>query len=118
MNNTSKVITPAQEQPHEQPVEEPIVDPHVQVLHEDQEANLRRSNRQKKSAIPSDYVVYLSGEDMGQGIDDPVTFSQAINCVNSDSWLQAMKEELVSMDCNQVWELIQLPLEKKPVGCK
>ena len=35
MNNTSEVITPAQEQPHEQPVEEPIIDSLVQVLHED-----------------------------------------------------------------------------------
>ena len=29
-----------------------------------------------------------------------------------------MKEEFVFMDSNQVWELVKLPLRKKPVGRK
>ena len=47
---------------------------------------------------------------MGQGVDDLTMFLQAIDCVNSNNWLQAMKEEFVSMDNNQVWELVDLPL--------
>ena len=35
---------------------------------------------------------------MSQGVNDHVTLSQAITCMNNDQWLQAMKEELVSMD--------------------
>ena len=29
-----------------------------------------------------------------------------------------MKDELVSMDRNQVWDIVDLPLGKRPIGCK
>ena len=37
---------------------------------------------------------------------------------NSDKWLMAMKEELKSMDDNNVWEMTELPKDSKRVGCK
>ncbi|KAL0419093.1 UNVERIFIED_CONTAM: hypothetical protein Sradi_1322800, partial [Sesamum radiatum] len=37
---------------------------------------------------------------------------------NSNLWHNAMKEEITSMDKNQVWELTKLPEGAKPVGCK
>ena len=36
---------------------------------------------------------------------------------NSDKWLMAMKEELKSMDDNNVWEMTELPKDSKRVGC-
>ncbi|GAA0184606.1 hypothetical protein LIER_31894 [Lithospermum erythrorhizon] len=37
--------------------------------------------------------------------------------VNSSKWFVAMKDELKSMESNQVWQLVQLPPRKKEVGC-
>ena len=37
---------------------------------------------------------------------------------NSDKWLMAMKEELKSMDDNNVWEMTELPKDSKRAGCK
>ena len=37
---------------------------------------------------------------------------------NSIKWLDAMKEEMKSMDHNEVWDLVELPKGCKRVGCK
>ena len=84
-----------------------------------QEETLRRSSRVKKSAIPSDYIVYLQESDFDIGkCDDPTTFSQAMNSLNSSNWYDAMKEELNSMDKNNVWNLVELPPGATTVSCK
>ncbi|KAL6338190.1 hypothetical protein AAG906_015153 [Vitis piasezkii] len=49
---------------------------------------------------------------------DPVSFSQAISCSDSNKWIDAMNDELKSMDQNKVWELVELPEGYKAVGCK
>ena len=86
--------------------------------HEGQKNTLRRSSRERCPSISSDYYVYLAGEDLSQRSNDPLTFSQAISCVDSSHWLNAMKDELVSMDHNQVWDIVDLPSGKRPIGCK
>ena len=46
---------------------------------ENVDVTLRRSNRTRKPAISSDYIVYLQEADIDIGVeDDPATFSQAI----------------------------------------
>ena len=75
---------------------------------------LRRSTRERKSAIPSDYIVYLQETDIGAE-KDLETFSQALSCKESDQWYKAMKDEL---DSNEVWDLIELPQGAKAIGCK
>ena len=86
---------------------------------ESQPIALRRPQREKRSAIPNDYVVYLHESESDLGIEnDPVTFSQAMNDVNSDKWLEAMKDELKSMVQNEVWDLVELPEGHQKVGCK
>ena len=53
------------------------------------------------------------------GIDnDPVSFSQSMECSDSIKWVNAMKDELNSMDQNRVWELVEFPKGCKRVGCK
>lgn len=75
-----------------------------------QETIVRRSKRQKKSAISDDYVVYSVEHKCDLSIEnDPISFKQAMNCENSEKWFNAMKEELKSMDDNNVWELVELP---------
>ncbi len=34
-----------------------------------------------------------------------------------DKWLNAMKDELKSMEQNKVWDLFELPKRSKRVGC-
>ena len=41
-----------------------------------------------------------------------------MNDVNSDKWLEAMKDELKSMVQNEVWDLVELPEGHQKVGCK
>ncbi|XP_059629531.1 uncharacterized protein LOC132272391 [Cornus florida] len=90
-----------------------------EVIEEPQGITLRRSQREKKAAIPNDYVVYLHESNFDIAIcKDPVTYSQAINSTNSINWINAMNEELKSMEQNKVWELIELPEGFKQVGCK
>ena len=78
-------------------INEPIID-------ESQGISLRRFERQKRSAIPDDYLVYLQECESDLGIidDDPVSFSQAMECINSSKWEDAMKDELKSMEHNKV----------------
>ena len=84
-----------------------------------EDTTLRRSTRQRRSAISDDYVVYSVEHGCDLSIDkDPVSFKKAMECYDSEKWFNAMKEELKSMDDNEVWELVELPNEKKRVGCK
>ena len=90
-----------------------------QTQNENVEIPLRRSTRERKSALSSDYLVYLQESDCDINIeDDPVTFSQAMSGNKSTFWYNAMKDELNSMASNQVWDLVELPKGVKAIGCK
>ncbi|RVW23780.1 Retrovirus-related Pol polyprotein from transposon TNT 1-94 [Vitis vinifera] len=93
------------------------VEPHTSS--EDISATLRRSARTKRSAIPSNYVVYLQESDYNIGAEnDPESFSQAMSCKESKLWYNSMKDEMSSMKCNDVWDLVELPNGAKAIGCK
>ena len=69
--------------------------------------------------IPDDYIVYLQELDNDLGAEnDPITFSHARNCKESDLWFNAMKDEMTSMASNGVWDLVKLPNRAKTIGCK
>ena len=77
------------------------------VMQQPQQGNvditLRRSTRERRSTISSDYVVYLQEYDIDIGVeDDPITFSQAVGGSESTLWYNAMKDEVNSMANNQV----------------
>ena len=50
--------------------------------------------------------------------DDPMSFSKAKQSVNSQKWIEAMKDEMKSMKYNDVWDLVKLLEGAKPIGCK
>ena len=95
-----------------------------QVVREDIEQHpsdttLRRSTRVKRSAISSDYMVYLQESDYNIGAEnDPETFAQAMSCEKSRLWYNAMMDEMDSMNNNDVWDLVELPNGKRPIQCK
>ena len=83
------------------------------------DTTLRRSTRVKRSAISSDYMVYLQEFDYNIGAkNDPETFAQAMSCEKSRLWYNAMMDEMDSMNSNDVWDLIELPNGKRPIQCK
>ena len=50
--------------------------------------------------------------------EDPKSYKEATNCAQSKLWVEAMWEELNSLRKNKVWELVYLPNNRKPIGCK
>ena len=91
--------SPEPAQPIVQPAQ-PVMQPAPQ---ENVDATLRRSTRTRKSALPSDYIVYLQESDYNIGaVNDPETFSQAMNCNESELWYDAMKDGMDSMAINKV----------------
>ena len=64
-------------------------------------------------------MVYSLEHECDLSIDkDLVSFKEAMECNNSEKWFNAMKEEMKSMDDNDVWHLVELPKGSKQVGCK
>jgi len=81
---------------------------------------IRRSTREKRSAISSDYVVYLQEHEFDVGMleNDPINFQQVMQDSNSHKWIDAMNEEIKSMADNDVWEIVPLPKGARPIGSK
>ncbi|KAL0374275.1 UNVERIFIED_CONTAM: Retrovirus-related Pol polyprotein from transposon TNT 1-94, partial [Sesamum radiatum] len=69
----------------------------------DENVEVRKSSRVKKSAISSNSIVYFQEFDFDIGPEnDPTSFSQAMSSENSNLWHDAMKEKIASMAKNQV----------------
>ena len=101
-----------------------IVDPlsiqEVQTKLPQEPMPLKRSTREKRSAISDDYIVFLQEHQVNIDImdDDPINIHQAINSSNSQKWIDSMNDEFKSMKDNDVWDLVPLPEGMKPIGCK
>ena len=50
--------------------------------------------------------------------DDPTSFEEAMTSDHSSKWLEAMEDEMKSMNANKVWDLEIIPKGAKIVGCK
>ena len=50
--------------------------------------------------------------------NDPLTYKHAMEDPDVERWLEAMNLEMESMYSNSVWELVDLPDEVRPIGCK
>ena len=90
------------------------------IMEEPQEVALKISQREIRLAILNDYVVYLHETKIYLSINDndPVSFSQVASCDNSEKWLNATKEEINSIEHNNIWDLVELLKDCKRVGCK
>jgi transposase InsO family protein len=112
--------TPDQDNVIISPSESQQLVPEEQTLQPQELMPLRRSTRERRSAVPDDYIVFLQEHEVDIGVveDDPINFRQAIESSNSQKWLDAMNEEIKSMKDNDVWDLVPLPEGAKPIGCK
>ncbi|TYJ97996.1 ty1-copia retrotransposon protein [Cucumis melo var. makuwa] len=50
--------------------------------------------------------------------EDPKTYQEALNSVESSMWKEAIKSELDSLVMNHTWDLVDLPMGNKPIRCK
>ena len=66
--------------------------------------------------LSNDYEVYVSKEI--QMKVDPTSLEEAMRCVYSFKWQEAMKVEMNSMNTNDVWDLDKILNGAKTVGCK
>ncbi|KAA0056672.1 ty1-copia retrotransposon protein [Cucumis melo var. makuwa] len=90
------------------------------------ELELRRSKRQrtKKSFGPdflSTFIVERRDEidcnftNLYLIDEDPKTYHEALNSVDSSMWKEAIKSELDSLVMNHTWDLVDLPMGNKPI---
>ena len=49
---------------------------------------------------------------------DPTSDEEAMRSVHSSKWLEAMEDEMKSINSNGVWNLEDIPKGAKTVGCK
>lgn len=75
---------------------------------------VRRSTRQTR--VPDYYAreTYLAVEHELE----PKTLSQVLSSADKHHWMEAMEKEMKSLHENRVWELVKLPVGRKPVGSK
>ncbi|KAA0067075.1 gag/pol protein [Cucumis melo var. makuwa] len=52
------------------------------------------------------------------GVEDPLSYKQAMNDVHKDQLVKAMDLEMESIYFNSVWKLVDLPEGVKPIGYK
>lgn len=89
--------------------------PEVEQPHE-----LRRSTRSNFGVRPrylNDYST-LNVVQEKNDLFEPKNYKEAITCKQSNKWLEAMKEELRSIEDNGTWKKLQLPPGRKAIGCK
>ena len=105
------VVPEEEEEPMEQPQpEEP----------ENQEEDQHRYPR-RQNIVPIRYgidkFVYTAFLGGGQ-IEKPQNIEEALEGKLSEKWKEAADSEYKSLMENGIWELVELPSGRKPVGCK
>ena len=97
---------------HIEPVEvrDPVVETAPNEVHQGSQVQdvaiatpVRRSIRERRLAIPPDYLVYIGEKDYDIGsVADPMTYAEAVSCPQSELWLDAMRDKIQSMRHNGV----------------
>ena len=78
------------------------------------EPALRRSRRERR---PPDYYG-VEANTVGEQRNEPACIDDALQCPKRDKWINAMEQEMKSLQENDVWELVELPKDQKTVGSK
>lgn len=76
-----------------------------------------REKRKNRGKMPNRYSDFVVGT-ATQMVKEPVSYNEAVNCAERDSWRQAMEDEIRSHERNGTWELTDLPAGRKVVGSR
>lgn len=77
---------------------------------------LRRSERSTKG-VPAQRLINEINIIHGE-VKEPKNYNEAIRSPFKNQWIKAMEEEMASLKDNKIWELSELPKNKKAIGCK
>lgn len=77
------------------------------------ESSLRRSMRNNRGQLPKRYACTVESDEQ-----EPNNLKEALTNKHNNQWQKAMLEELESMKLNDIWDLVDLPAGRRPVGCK
>eukprot|EP00253_Pinus_taeda_P029577 PITA_29577 len=80
------------------------------------ETSLRRSTRMKRP--PKRYDDYVTSVALTANNDEPLCYQEAVEGSKSEKWKEAMKDEMMALDKNGTWDLVELPKDRKTMGCK
>eukprot|EP00253_Pinus_taeda_P004912 PITA_04912 len=80
------------------------------------ETSLRRSTRMKRP--PKRYDDYVTSVAFTANDDEPLCYQEAVEGSKSEQWKAAMKDEMMALGKNGTWDLVELPKDRKTVGCK
>ena len=78
------------------------------------EPTLRRSGRERR---PPDYYG-VEVNTVGELQNEPASFDDVLQSSKKDKWMNAMEQEMKSLKENEVWEMVELPKDRKTVGSK
>jgi hypothetical protein len=67
---------------------------------------------------PRRYDDFVSSFSLSTNDDEPSCYQEAVKGSKSDKWKQPMKDEMKALERNVTWDLVELPRERKIVGCK
>jgi hypothetical protein len=67
---------------------------------------------------PRRYDDFVSSVSLSTNDDEPSCYQEAMKDSNSDKWKEAMKDEMKALERNATWDLVELPRDRKTVGCK
>ncbi len=81
----------------------------------------RRSERTRQPPVRFGYDEYV---DMAEEVallaigDEPCNYKQAMQSADAQTWRTAAEEEHHALLENKTWDLVALPPDRKPVGCR
>ena len=76
---------------------------------------LRKSTRVRR---PPDYYGTYVNTVKADFSPEPTTFNEAASSPDNKHWLEAMEKEMSSLKSNEVYDLVELPKDRKVVGSK
>lgn len=79
-------------------------------------SSIRRSDRHRQK--PDRYGVWINATTTGQYPTEPKNFHEALTSPENKEWSNAMEKELLSLQKNEVFDLVKLPNDKKAIGCR
>nr|GEV50856.1 hypothetical protein [Tanacetum cinerariifolium] len=79
--------------------------------------HIRRSTRTRRALYHM--CLYINAEEHELGdLGEPANYKVVLLDPESDKWLNSINVEMQSMKDNEVWELVDLPLDEKTIGHK
>ena len=85
--------------------------------HENDEPRPRDPPRPRREINPpvryGDWVVHIAEEE-----SDPKSTREALSSEEKDKWTVAMEKEFSSLKANDVWDIVDLPKDRKAIGSK